>query len=120
MWGSESLNNKTSLFRPKGLRDDPNTIGRFQTSTKAWLDGYDSVRQQYNEKAQSSGHHKRMSSGVGQAMFNLMRSMPNTSREDPNRYIRQSHRLSTAANSNIQSSSVRGSIKRSEIVFQSR
>ena len=102
MWGSESLNNKKSLFRAKGLRDDPNTIGRFQTSTKAWLDGYDSVRSNHNNKAQSQGQFKRMNIGVGQAMFNLKRSMP-TEREDPNRYIRQGNRLSTRQTTKDQS-----------------
>ena len=33
-WGTETLNKKTCLFRPKGLRDDDGTQGRFLTSTK--------------------------------------------------------------------------------------
>ena len=41
-WGTDSLNHKNTLFRQKGLRDDSG--GRFQTSTKPWLDGYDSVK----------------------------------------------------------------------------
>ena len=46
-WGTETLNKKTCLFRPKGLRDDDGTTGRFLTSTKPWLDGYETVREKF-------------------------------------------------------------------------
>lgn len=68
-WNFDSTN-KTTLFRTKGLKDDG--CGRFQTSTKPWLDGYDTVR----EKRHPSLGSTRMNSTVGQAMFNLKRSLP--------------------------------------------
>ena len=36
-WGTEATSKKTTLFRPKGIRDEDGTTGRFQTSTKPWL-----------------------------------------------------------------------------------
>ena len=42
-WGNEELNKKHTLFRQKGLRDT-STTGRFVTSTKPWLDNYESVK----------------------------------------------------------------------------
>ena len=42
-WGNEELNKKHTLFRQKGLRDT-STNGRFVTSTKPWLDNYESVK----------------------------------------------------------------------------
>ena len=47
-WGTESLAKKTTLFRQKGLRDPGS--GRFQTSTKEWLKGYDTVRHQFAKR----------------------------------------------------------------------
>ena len=87
MWGTEDTNKKKTLFRQKGLRDDG--VGRFQTSTKQWLDGYDSVRERYT-KAYSS-ENSRVNTAVGRAMFNLRRTMPSTAHADPNIYIRQNN-----------------------------
>lgn len=48
-WGNENTNKKNSLFRVKGLRDDPRTTGRFLTSTKPWLDGYHTVQDNFKK-----------------------------------------------------------------------
>ena len=58
MGGSIGAGKKT-LFNVKGLREANSTVGRFQTSTKPWLDGYDSIR------AKKAKAQDRMNSSVG-------------------------------------------------------
>ena len=42
-WGTERLNNKTTLIMARGIRNFGGT-DRFHTSNKPWLDGYETVR----------------------------------------------------------------------------
>ena len=95
-WGTEQLNKKTTLFRQKGLRDPGS--GRFQTSTKEWLNGYDTVRNQFAKRnTVIGGGSARMNSTVGQAMFNLKRTLPPPTQDDANKHIRyHSHRNGAA------------------------
>ena len=88
-WGTEcSTNIKTTLFRKKGLREVTGTTGRFNTSTKPWLEGYDTVREKFQKGL--TPKIPQMSTTFGQAMFNFKRTMPNTGvKEDANRFIRQ-------------------------------
>ena len=86
-WGTEALGKKTTLFRPKGLRDENGTGGRFLTSTKPWLDGYETVRDKFQKGL--TPKIPQMSTTFGQAMFNLKRTIPNTGhKDDANKYIR--------------------------------
>lgn len=117
-WNFDSTN-KTTLFRTKGLKDDG--CGRFQTSTKPWLDGYDTVR----EKRHPSLGSTRMNSTVGQAMFNLKRSLPPPSQHDANKYIRLNNNKAnlmrmTKQNSPSISNSNQNSPKRFNSLYSSR
>ena len=66
--------NQKSLFHAKSLREDGRS-GRFETSTKPWLDKYAEVRT-HHRNAASQATSSRTNTAVGQAMFNLKRTMP--------------------------------------------
>ena len=86
---------QTTSHRPKKMKDENNLIGRFTTSTKPWLDGYDTVRNQFKER-------KSTSNVVGRALFNLKRTLPPSTKDDANANIKQFNRrnLGTPAASN--------------------
>ena len=84
-WGTEATTKKNTLFRPKGIRDMDGTTGRFHTSTKPWLEKYET------ENGVAPKVH-RMAATFGQAMFNFKRTLPVTShKEEANQFIRQKH-----------------------------
>ena len=58
---------KKTVHRPNTFKDEPSLLGRFTTSTKPWLDGYDTVKKQFNERKRSA---------VGRALYNLKRTLP--------------------------------------------
>ena len=70
-WGTTACtSNEKSLFRPKGMRDMDGTTGRFHTSTKPWLEKYDTG----NDLGLKN--KPRMATTFGQAMFNFKRTLP--------------------------------------------
>ena len=88
-WGTEgSTRNRSMATKPSTMRgEDTARVGRFQTSNKPWLDGYDTVRKDFvQRKATDNG---RMNTSVGRALFNLKRTLPPASNADANMYIKQ-------------------------------
>jgi len=87
-WADESKNNRMHMFRGKGIREETGfDSGRFQTSVKGWLEGYQTVREKFQQ--QESEGMGRMNSSVGKALFNLKRTMPAPTKQDANAWIKQ-------------------------------
>lgn len=62
-------------------------MGRFTTSTKPWLDGYDTVRNRFKEdKTVDEG---RNNTAVGRALYNLKKTLPPVTKNHANAFIKQ-------------------------------
>lgn len=75
-WATQSTTIKTTLFNKNGIREERGTQGRFLTSTKPWLEGYETKKNKYFQSTRNSfGADSRMSTTTGQAMFNVKRKI---------------------------------------------
>ena len=91
-WGTEASTRGRSLNKPSILLEDTNQrVGRFRTSNKAWLDSYESVKKDYEKKKVHD--NGRMNTSVGRALFNLKRTLPPSTKDEANSFIKQRTRV---------------------------
>lgn len=83
----ELTRRRTTQIRPSTLKNEDSLVGRFTTSTKSWLQGYDTVRVQFKERKKTE--ESRNHTSVGRALFNLKRTLPPSSKEEANAFIKQ-------------------------------
>ena len=78
------------------------------TSTKPWLDGYETVKQNFKSIGRSVSKTPRMNSTMGQAMFNVKRTLDHSdSKADANQYIRRHNPFASTKQISLGKSSVK-------------
>ena len=83
---TDEIGRRKEKYRASSFKGEEELVGRFTTSTKPWLEGYDTVRNQFKERKKED--EGRINTSVGRALFNLKRTLPPVGKDEANRFIK--------------------------------